>query len=204
MKKLLYISAVGLSLAALSACESEPKNPGDFSVKSELTVVDIKSQTTGDVYPLVVARLVDTTYHYYYNVNDTLKDAAGVPVLGPDGNLQITTEEKFYLSKKTAKLTEFEPVIFPSFTDVPYDTLAMNLTSNAAWEAPDPKTAVSWYANVNSSQRGGGDGTIYFSVRQFANKMSKYVVTQDVFTRDSMQMYRFTFRHTGLLYTGEE
>lgn len=200
MKKLLYLSAVGLVLAGMAACSDEPSNPGDFDLKSELKVMSMKSITTGAEYPLTVARTIDTTYHYYYEVYDTLKDAAGEPVLDNNGKLQITTEEKFYLSKITAKFVEYEPVTFPSYEGVEYDTIAVALESNANWLAPmgDP---VNWYSNVNSSTTGGGDADFTFAIKQFGNQLSKWVVTQDVFTRDSTLMYRFTFLHTGLKYT---
>ena len=203
MKKLLYLSAAALLLGGLAACESEPENPGDYNVKSELTVNQITSLVTGDVYPLQVARSIDTTYHYYYNVYDTVKDASGEPILGADGKLQISSEQKYYLSKITAKLVEFDTIFFPSFPDVAVDTLSLSITSNANWLAPEIKNAVTWYANVNASNKGGGDGYFMFSVNQFINVLSRHKVQQDLFTRDSTLMYRFHFRHTGLKYTGE-
>lgn len=199
MKKLLYIAAACL-MASVAACEDDPKNPGDFGMKSVLELTNIRSLTNGQVYPLSVARTIDTTYHYYYNVYDTVKDAEGNPILGTDGKLQISTEEKFYLSKITAKLVEFDTIFFPSFEGVALDTMSLDIKSNANWRAPELVNAVTWYSVVNASSTGGGDGAFLFSVKQFKNDLSKHIVKQDIFTRDSTLMFRLYFRHYGLAH----
>lgn len=203
MKKLLYLAAATGLLASVAACEDDPKNPGDFSLKSELEITQVRSLSNGEIYPLTVARTIDTTYHYYYTVYDTVKDAEGNPVLGTDGKLQISSEEKFYLSKITAKMVEFDTIFFPSFEGLAVDTLSLDIKSNANWKAPELVTPVIWYNVVNSSSSGGGDGSFVFSVNQFKNELSKHKVLQDLFTRDSTLMFRLHFRHYGLKHNGK-
>ena len=203
MRKLLYITLLGVLIIGISACEDTPENPGDFSLKSELKLGDVlESRTTGAKYPLVVAREFDSTYRYFYEVYDTLKDAAGEPILDSNGKLQITVTEESYLSRRTAHFIEFEKIMFPSYEDVDFDTITLTINSNANWQAP-MNVSVNWYNNVDGTSTGGGDGTFKFSVKQFGNVVSKNVAVQEIFTRDSTVMYRFYFGHTGLKYTGE-
>lgn len=203
MKKLLYLAAATGMIAMFAACEDELKNPGDFSVKSELELTQVRSLSNGHVYPLSVARSIDTTYRYYYTVYDTVKDAEGNPVLGTDGRLQISTEEKYYLSKITAKFVEFDTIFIPSYEDLAVDTLSLDIVSNANWRAPELTTPVTWYSVVNASSTGGGDGAFLFSVNQFKNEISRHKVQQDLFTRDSTLMFRLHFRHYGLAHNNK-
>lgn len=208
MKQLFYLSALGLAMASLAACENDPSNPGDFSRKSELEVVQVRSLTTGEVYPLKVARSIDTTYRYSYNVYDTLKDASGEPILDGAGKLQITTEKAYYNSKVTAKFVEFEPIVFPSYQDIDVDTISIDLNSNANWISDADKMSpldeeVTWYSVVNSTISGGGDGAMLIGVNRYSASMSRHIKVRQVLTRDSTVMYRLTLKHTGLKYTGE-
>lgn len=208
MKQLFYLSALGLAMASLAACENEPSNPGDFSLKSELEIVQVRSLTTGEVYPLNVVRSIDSTYRYSYNVYDTLKDASGEPILDGAGKLQITTEKAYYNSKVTAKFVEFEPIVFPSYQDIEVDTICIDLRSNANWISDADKMspsdeAVTWYDVLNSSISGGGDGTMLIGVNRFLGATSRHIKVRQVLTRDSTVMYRFTFKHNGTAYTGE-
>lgn len=201
MKKLLLLPAAAL-IISLAACENEPENPGDFNVRSELRVGELRSLVTGDVYPLKVARETDTVYQYSYEVNDTAKDAQGNPLLRPDGQLDITTETRWYDSKKTAHFVEYEPVYLPSFVSVPVDTFELSLYSNANWLAPAPSASVTWFKNINSTTGGGGDGVVNFTVNQFLNEISRHVAEQVLLTKDSLEMVRIYIRHTGLKYQG--
>lgn len=202
MKKLLLLPAAAM-LLTLAACENEPKNPGDFSVRSELRIGELRSLVTGDVYPLKVLRETDTVYQYSYEVNDTAKGPDGKPLLRPDGQLDITTTTKWYDGKKTAHFTEYEPVYLPSFENVPVDTFELHIYSNANWLAPAPASTVTWFKNINASTAGGGEGAVSFTVNQFKNELSKHVAEQIVMTKDSIEMARIYIRHTGLKYTGE-
>lgn len=200
MRKLLYCTLVGLAAATIVACEDDPKNPGDFSLETQLKLDGkIVSLNTGAEYPLVVARETDTTYAYHHTLYDTLKDNTGEPILDSKGKLQITERDTVVFSKVTAKFVEYEPVRFPSFKDLTLDTMVLSFSSNATWEAP-MNAAVGWYSNVGGTLKGGGDADFKFSVKQFANEMSKHVVTQHIITRDSTKLVRLTFTHSGLKY----
>ena len=202
MKKLIYVILTGAVLAFMAACENEPENPGDFSIKSKLDLAGLVSQNKGTQYTLSVARQADTTYEYFYNVYDTLKDAQGEPLVGSDGKLQITTTQKSYFSKKTARLIEYEPVLLPSYDDLDFDTLSLSFNSNAAWNVIELETPVNWYSPV-SSYSVGGDGAYKFSIKKWSGDVSRYVVKQEIMTQDSMVLHRFFFKHSGLKYTGE-
>lgn len=202
MKKFIYLIFTGALLASMAACENEPENPGDFNVKSKLDVSRLVSETTGNTYAINIAREVDTTYEYFYNVHDTLKGPDGEPVLGNDGKLQITTTQKSYFSKKTARLVEYEPILLPSYPEHDFDTLALNFTSNAAWNIIELPASVNWYTPL-SSMSVGGDGSLKFSIKQWSGDVSRFVVKQEIMTQDSMVMHRFFFKHSGLKYTGK-
>ncbi|MDE5596090.1 MAG: hypothetical protein K2I89_11060, partial [Muribaculaceae bacterium] len=152
--------------------------------------------------PLTVARSIDSTYRYSYNVYDTLKDASGEAILDKDGKLQITTTVDYYFSHITAKYVEFERITLPSYVDVELDTFDLEVNSNAKWLAPKIKEDVNWY-NVISTTTGGGDGTLSFTIKQFSGTTSKNIVNQIMLTADSALMYRIQLGHTGLKYTGE-
>ncbi|MDE5567251.1 MAG: hypothetical protein K2K00_05160 [Muribaculaceae bacterium] len=202
MKQLFYLSALGLAMAAIASCDNDPTNPGDFNVKSELEIAQLRSRVTGESYPLTVARSIDSTYRYSYNVYDTLKDASGEAILDKDGKLQITTTVDYYFSHITAKYVEFERITLPSYVDVELDTFDLEVNSNAKWLAPKIKEDVNWY-NVISTTTGGGDGTLSFTIKQFSGTTSKNIVNQIMLTADSALMYRIQLGHTGLKYTGE-
>ncbi|MDE6270732.1 MAG: hypothetical protein K2M12_07785, partial [Muribaculaceae bacterium] len=185
------------------ACDDDPEVYGDFSLKPELKVgAAMVSKNTGAEYQLVVAREYDSTYRYSYNVYDTLKDETGRPILDNGGKLQITTSEAYYYSKRTGHIVEFEKIMFPSYEAIEFDTIRLDIVSNANWRAPMGK-AVNWYNNVGNTEKGGGDGTFSFSIKRFNNEVSKNIVEQEIFTSDSLTMYRFTFGHYGLKYKGE-
>lgn len=190
-------------ITLLAACENEPENPGDFSIRSELRIGELRSLVTGDVYPLIVRREIDTVYRYSYEVSDTAKDAQGNPLLRPDGQLDITTETRWYDGPKTAHFVEYETVYLPSFENVPVDTFELKVYSNANWLAPAPSATVTWFKNINSTTGGGGDGVVNFTVNMFLNEISKHVAEQVLLTKDSLEMARLYIRHTGLKYTGQ-
>lgn len=209
MKKLLYFSVLGLAAAtALTACDNEPKNPGDFSVKSKLEVVGVRSLVTGTEYPLVVARSIDSTYRYTQTVYDTLRDVSGEFVLGDDGKLVITEHDEYTFSKITAKFVEFEPITIPSYEDIEMDTIEVALQTNANWISDGGNISiegqpVTWYSVLNSTSTGGGDGSMLIGVKKFAGTTSKHIKERTLLTRDSTVMYSFRFIHTGTKYTDQ-
>ena len=203
MRKLIFAALATAAMAGLWSCDSESEVYGDFSLKPELKLGSaMVSKNTGAEYALKVAREFDSTYRYPYNVYDTLMDATGSPILDAAGKLQITVTEEYYLSKRTAHVVEYEKIMFPSYEDIEFDTIRLDIISNSNWRAP-MGTPVNWYNNVGNSEKGGGDGTFSFSIKRFNNVVSKNEVSQEIFTNDSLTMYRFTFGHYGLKYTGE-
>lgn len=208
MKQLFYLSALGIVMMGLAACEDVAKNPGDFSLKPVLEVVRVRSLTTGEVYPVKVARSIDSTYRYSYNVYDTLKDESGEPILDNEGKLQISAEERYYNSRTTAKFVELEPIVFPSYSDVAVDTIMIEVASNANWLSDGDRMSptdeeVTWYNVINSTISGGGDGAMLIGVNKYSAVTSRHVKVRNVLTRDSTVMYRLILKHTGLKYTGE-
>lgn len=197
MRKLLYCTLVGLSALAIASCEDNPKNPGDYSLQSELEMPQsIISLSKGTVYPLNVVRSTDTTYAYHHTLYDTLKDVSGDPILNAEGKLQITERDTVVMSKVTAKFVEYEPITLQSFEGLEYDTLAIAIRSNANWYAPINDASIGWYENLNATTKGGGDCDITFRSKGRA-KTSKYVVKQEIHTLDSTKLYRMYFKLAG-------
>ena len=77
MKKIFYlIAAVGITWGIVS-CDNEPKNPGDYSVKAELSLGDVVSKVDGKVYALQVAKSVDSVFTSKVTAYDTIWDENG-------------------------------------------------------------------------------------------------------------------------------
>lgn len=188
MRKLFYMSVAAM-LLSLSACESEPKNPGDFSVKSELTMAELVSLKTGAVYPLQVKINRDTTYIY-----EVIRDKKKY---NPDSTY-VVVKDTSYHAGNSGKYIEFEKVMLPSYPELPYDTLELKITSNARWLANEPEVA--WFSNVGKVVVGGGNGRILMSIKQFGNEVSKNVAEQTIMTSDSTLLYMLPIGHTGLKY----
>ena len=93
----------------MSSCEKEAKNPGDFSLKSELEVRGITSKS-GKVFDMEVLRSIDSTYQYFYEKKDTLKDESGNYVL-EGGKYQVTTDSVYYNGSITAKFIELKKIV---------------------------------------------------------------------------------------------
>lgn len=201
MRKLLFIPLIlGVISAFVVSCDDTGENPGDFSLKATLSIDPVVVSKTGTEYPLNVARVVDTTYRYFYTESDTTKDADGKPVIGDDGKFIIKVDTIWYNSKITAKLTEYDLVELPAAED----TFTIKLVSNARWMAPVPSSGgkPQWYFNYNiltgtTSLSGGGDGNVYFHVSRNKNKRRPVVAVQDIMTSDSTVLARLNFVQKG-------
>lgn len=191
----------GIVLALMFSCsDSTKENPGDFSLKAELEIDPVIVSTSGSEYALEVARVVDTTYRYFYTKNDTLKDDDGEPVIGPDGKYSIKIDTIYYDSKITAKFTEYQLLELPSYAD----TFTVKLKSNARWRAPEPSSGgkAQWFFNYNlltggTSISGGGDGNVFFRVTRNKNYRRSVVAVQDIMTSDSTVLARLRFVQKG-------
>lgn len=187
MKKTLYFVGMAAVLWSFASCESEPKNPGDFSLKSEFRPgSNIESITSGTLIPLKIARECDTTYKYQYILKDTLKDDKGDPIIGEGGKLTITDDTVYVYSKIKAHFYEMEPVYLPSKAD----TFRIDIFSNAFWKAANPKfKGAAWYKNYNSTSTGAGDSEFQFVVERKRGSKRTEFANQYFVTSDSTTMY---------------
>lgn len=185
MKKILLIFAsVGLLLATVASCDSEPKNPGDFSVKAELSLSDIISLKTGETYPLIVERQFDSIYQRKIGYKDT--------VFAADGSIEsIKNDTVIVPAKSVAKIVKMEPVYLPYQAD----TFRIDITSNARWNAPAPTTTGNWYSAIENTT-GGGDS--YMTFRSIANITTMRTANLRVYTSDSSVMYIVPLIQRGL------
>lgn len=178
-----------MALAILSSCEEKIENPGDFSVKSQLEVVQVYD-SLGTVYPVEVLRSIDTTYMYPKVTRDTLKDASGKPILNAESKLQITLDTTYVAGSKTARFVELKTIVLNNAKSA----LRIDLKTNARWQAPSPNfgSKIAWYLTLTSN--GGGDAVIKTKVLLgLATKRRPVLAQQYIYTRDSLVMYKLTF-----------
>lgn len=198
MKRFFYAIAVVLAAGLVVSCESDPKNPGDFTKAATLEITGpVVSLKTGKTYDLKVARETDTVYKYLYVLKDTVFDENGKPVIGPDGKPIATDDSVYIYSKIKAKLIEMEPLFLPG----PADTFNLDITSNARWLATEPVKEndddVQWYHNFNSTHSGGGNSSLQFYTDRKRGSRRDNVMVQQVITSDSTIMYRIPFYQYG-------
>lgn len=178
--------AAGVFIGAVASCDNEPKNPGDFSVKSELSVMEIISTTTGEVYNFKTSRSIDTVFKTGVQVWDTIYDSNGE-------YLDRTADTIWVPAKFTTKWIEIEPIILPSFAD----TFNISLATNAKWYSPEPTTTTApWLYNVATTQ-GGGDGVVTIRSVRNRNFVRKTYTNVMIYTSDSTIMYNIPFGQKG-------
>lgn len=185
--KILITCIVGLIL--ISSCEDKALNPGDFTLKSELEIVQIYD-TLGNSYTIDILKSIDTTYLYPRITSDTLKDAGGTPIRDAQNKLQITKDTVFVPGNKVAKYIELDTVLVAS----PKNELRIKLKSNARWQAPTPdfKGKIAWYLTQNVN--GGGDATIKVKILSgLSTKRRPVLANQFIYSRDSLVLYKLTF-----------
>lgn len=184
-----------------TSCEKEDtlNTFGDYSIQSQLELIPEVVSIHGDIYPLTVARSVDTTYRYFSTKEDTIKNEEGKPLLDSNGRLQFVYDTIWY-NGTSGKFTEYELVELPSQAD----TFSISLRSNAQWKAPVPSTGgkVQWFYNYNirtgtTSTAGGGDGWVDFRVSRNKNYKRAVIAVQDIYTSDSAAFIRLHFRQKG-------
>ena len=189
MNKIKFYSFLIAAILMFGACEEKALNPGDFSLPTELEVVQIYD-TLGNEYPVQVLRSIDTTYLYPRIKSDTLKDENGIPVRDSNNKLQITRDTTYTPGTKSARFVELEPVLLAA----PRNELHITLTSNARWLAPTPdfKGKIAWYLTQNVN--GGGDATIKVKILAgLATKRRPVLAQQFIYSRDSLVMYKIVF-----------
>lgn len=192
MRKLVYLLLLLGGCSWFSACEEEAKNPGDFSLKTELKVLGATT-TSGKAFDLNVLRTIDSTYVRFTIRKDTLKDSDGTPIKDPNGKLTITDDTTFYKGRITAKFIEMKKVVL----DSSLDTVLISLESNAKWMAPMPSGGgkAQWFFTQRLA--GGGDGTIVARVVQNKETQRAVDAVQYVLTSDSAVMYKLVFGQKG-------
>lgn len=187
MKKILYlIAALGITWGVVS-CDNEPKNPGDFSVKSTMSLGNMVSLSTGEVYALKVAKTVDSIFTSKVTAYDTIWDENGE-------FLKREAKEVIVPAKFTTTYVEYEPVVLP----IAADTLAIDITTNARWESPQPtrpRGGVQFYNDATTS--GGGDGTIVIrsDYNEFYNTTA--AASLNIYTSDSTVYHKVLLHQTG-------
>lgn len=187
MKKIFYlIAAVGITWGVVS-CDNEPKNPGDFKLKAELSLGDIISNTTGEVYQVKEQRAYDTVFQNFATVKDTVFDASGAVE-------RIKDDTIWYYSKHHTRMHVMEPIYFATVAD----TFHLDLQTNAKWMCPSPEptgsTKVLWVDNKESIT-GGGDGTITFGFGRNRNFSRSAIV--NIYTSDSTVWYQIPITQYG-------
>ncbi len=211
MKKLIgFAMAVGALLTLLS-CEEEAENPGDFSLKAELTIDSVITSTLGHKYILEEEAVFDTAYTNTYEKRDTtfevdddgnfVLDDKGkkIPVIGGDGKLIIKIDTITFRTGKRGVFHKMKLIKLES----PADTFTIHIRSNAKWRAPEyaPKKA-QWFFNYNlrtgsNSLTGNGDSYFYFRTLRNKNKTRVEPVPQYILTSDSAVMYQLNFGQAG-------
>lgn len=204
--------AVG-ALFAFYSCEEEAENPGDFNLKSELTLDSVLTSTLGRRYVLEEEEVFDTAYTDTYEKRDTTfeTDAEGnfvldekgkkIPVIGNDGKYIIKIDT---ITFRTGKRGVFHKMKMIKL-EWEEDTFTMHIKSNAKWRAPEPvmpEGKVQWFYNYNlrtggNSLTGNGNSSFYFRVDKNKNYSRKNSVSQLIFTSDSTVMYQIEFGQAG-------
>lgn len=194
MNNLRHTFALLLIGIIFASCDDKITNPGDFSIQSELQIVSV-TDTMGNIYPVQIARAIDTTYVYSRSVKDTLKDANGTLIYDSQNKLTINTIMVPFTSMKTAKYYEISPIVLVSSAN----ELRIRIASNARWQAPTPNfgTKIPWvFTQINN---GGGDASIKVKINKgLATKRRSPLGVQYVFTRDSLTLCKLVFDQKAL------
>lgn len=186
MKKIFYlIAAVGITWGIVS-CDNEPKNPGDYSVKAELSLGDVVSKVDGKVYALQVAKSVDSVFTSKVTAYDTIWDENGNFVSREARDVIIP-------SKFTTKYIEYEPIMVSAQAD----TFDIHVSSNAKWFISTASyRGSSTFYNISSG--GGGNGSLSFRSTINRNATRKVAADLNVYTSDSTVYHKVTLLQEGL------
>ena len=195
MKRIKNIFLLLLVLWNLSSCEEKITNPGDFSLRSELSLVSI-ADTFGNQYPIEISRTIDTTYVYSRIVKDTLRDASGKPILDAQNKPQVKNDTIKYPGSKTARYVELKTILLASSKN----QLKIEVASNARWVAPTPSfgTKIPWY--ITKTNIGGGSSIILADIKYagLATARRPVLAVQYIYTRDSLTLYKLVFNQKAL------
>lgn len=188
MKKLLYLIAAGVLAGAVASCDNEPKNPGDFNLKPEITLSDIVSLTSGDVYALKVAKTMDSIFGSNVTVWDTIYDENGE-------YLDRQSRDVWVPSQFTTRYVEYEAVSVPALAD----TFQINITTNAKWLSPQPtkpRGGSQFYNDATTG--GGGDGVLIFRSENNNNAARTVPAEMNIYSSDSTMYLKVLLLQDGL------
>lgn len=187
MKKLLYF-AVALSIGSMIyACSDDHGNFGNYNVKSELIVLDVVSDATGEVFPITISQLVDTVFVTKVVVRDTTFAEDGSEIINVD-TVRMPKKEKttYYYAND---------VVLPAAGT----TYTINIQSNATWKAPAAirTSGANWLQN-DGVTAGGGDGCLnYHTLENSTANQRPYPFTLNVYSSDSTVWYNIKFQQLG-------
>lgn len=187
MKKIIYfIAAIGIAWGIV-ACDNEPKNPGDFNVKSTLKVVGIISDTSGETFPIEVEELIDSTFTSKVAVKDTTYDEEGKQVIKTDSVTVLRSHNTAFYKIKQINLPKEE------------DTYTITIESNAKWIAPAAiRQGGANYFQNDGVVAGGGDGVLNYhtlDASNVADRPNPFIL--NVFTNDTTVWYRIPVGQLG-------
>lgn len=189
MKKIFYLIAAGVLTCSVVACQDEPSNPGDYSVQSQLSLSDIYSLTNDAVYPIEIARTVDTVF---YTWKVTKRDTTFDPATGEVLDIKNDT---LFTPTHYCKFYEAAPIMLP----MPADTFRIDITSNARWLSPvpaKPRGSSAIYNDATTS--GGGSSYLVFYTDPNENATRKVSADMFIYTSDSTVMYKLPFLQAGI------
>lgn len=186
MKKIFYlIAAVGLTWG-ISSCDNEPKNPGDFSIKPELSIGDFISTVSGETLPITYENVFDTIFQYDVVLYDSIFNEAG------EFEKRVAVDTIVVPATFTTKWYRAATINLPCDAD----TFNLAVFSNSRWKCPTPETSLSgdnsWPSLDAPAQWGGGDSEV--KVRFGYNKYAFPVkATMYMHTSDSTIFYQIPF-----------
>lgn len=171
MRHLLYAAAV---LLAVTACDREAENPGDFSLRPTLSVTSVHTLHHPEEVELKILCEKDTNYQTF-SIDDETEDTL------------------WYSTGTHGHYVEMEPITLSPEAD----TLYIKLQSNARWQAPMPDAGgkAQWFTTQRLS--GGGNSTVIATVTRNRNYRRPVSAVQYILTSDSTVMYKLTFDQQG-------
>lgn len=187
MRKIFLGIAVAIAGLVVVSCDNEPKNPGNYSIKSTLKVVDFVADDTGQVYPVEIEEMIDSLFMSKVAVKDTTYDE--------DGKQVITTDSVTVPRSHTTAFYKAKLITLPA-TESAY---TVNIESNAKWYAPAAvRQGGANYFQNDGVVSGGGDGYLNYhtlDASTVADRPNPFIL--NVYTNDTTVWYRIPVTQLG-------
>ncbi|MCH5238788.1 MAG: hypothetical protein J1F38_01055 [Muribaculaceae bacterium] len=187
MKKIFYlIAGIGIAWGIVS-CDNEPKNPGDYSVKSTLSIARFVNDNTGETYAIEVEEYIDSLFKQKVAVKDTTYDA--------DGKQVVTTDSITVDRSHTTAFYKIKTIALPAEPS----TYTIEIESNAKWFAPAAiRNGGANYFQNDGAVSGGGDGYLnYHTLDATTTTNRPNPFTLNIFTNDTTVYYRIPVTQLG-------